>query len=559
VDAALVSSGAMAIFTGLLFKLIGYIKYLDIPYPHNLEQALQNWQSDLIPSVFPEMSQHTKAKLKAKPIPAIYIKRRVAPTFLENFWFPMWNLGISSFALGCVFLAAFYCKRKGKENGEQILKYLLKALVNFIIIQLYFHCGDIVLFFILEIRSTNFGSAFSVLSFCLSVVFLSIVICTLTLHCFILFKYTSAHKKKKASEFEERYSRFKLLFEAFKSSSFLPSSYLLLFALRDVALNLVIAFLFDHTLAQAVLFVCICIAFTSYLIIMRPFKKTLENWGQYFFEALALLTYISALLIQCADANDWSNEEKTKDRLGMGVIVIALIFSVVSTILMTFSLLRMCAYFSKDLKTLLVRRKGLKKVHIFQENSQITQENINVTVRQNQNVETDNSSRALDDSPVRPIRGLDNNETVPVHNTLPTESSFGNNLSLAERIQLKRAQNNSSIRREKQQFEFFNNNSIIQEEIDQTSRSQSTLKFEKPETSGLYPNQSQSRLLNLSSHPNSINLISNTRISSNPYFFENQFSRLNRNSRGSAANDSRIMNFSSDRDLSTPGTHKHQS
>ena len=519
---------------------------------------MQNWQSDLIPSVFPEMSQKTKNKLKAKSLPEIYIKRKVAPTFLENFWFPMWNLGVSSFALGCVFLAAFYCKRKEKKNGELILRYLLKTLANFIIIQLYFHCGDIVLFFILEIKSIDFGSALSVLSFCISIVFVSIAICTLTLHSFILFRYTNAHQTKKIPEFEEKYVCFKILFDAFKGSSFLPSSYLLLFTLRDIALNLVIALLFEHTLAQVILFICICVAFMSYLIIMRPFKKTLENWEQCFFEALVLLTYFAALLMRCANASDWNNQEKIKDRLGMGVIVIALMFSAVSTILMGFSLLRMCLYFYKDLNTWLARRKGLKKVHIFPENSQTTQENINETVRQTQNIETDNSSRALDDSPARPTRELDNNETVLVQNTLPTEPSFGNNLSLAERIQLKRAQNNSSIRREKHQFELFNNNSVIQEESDQASGSQSTLKFDKPATSGLYPNQSQSRLLNLSSHPSSINLISNTSISSNTYFFENQLSRLNRNFRDSSANDIRIINFSSDRDLSTSEIQKHQ-
>ena len=541
-DAALGSSGAMAIFTGLLFKLIGYIKYLDIAYPRNLEQALQDWQSDLIPSVFPEMSQNTKTSLKAKPIPAILVKRKVAPTFLENFWLPMWNLGISFLALGCIFLATFYCKRKGKKNGELILKYLLKALVNFIIIQLYFHCGDIVLFFILEIRSIDFGSAGSVLSFCISVVFLSIAICTLTLHSFILFRYTNAHQKKKTLEFKERYSRFKIFFEAFKGSSFLPSSYLLLFAVRDVALNLVIALLFEHTLAQTILFICICIAFMSYLIIIQPFKKTLQNWGQYFFEALVLLTYIFALIIRCAD-----DKNKTKDQLGMGVIVIAFIFSVVSTIIMIFCLLKMCLYLYKELKTWLAQRNGLRKVHTISENSLATQENINVTImpdpiKNSTYIETEDSSRALNNSPVRK---LEKSETIP-------GPSFENNLSLAERIQLKRSQNSSSIRREKPQFEFFNNNSVIQEESNQTSRSQSILKLDKPEISGLNPNQNLSRLLH------SIKPVSEIGTLSNTYFFENKFSRLSRKFRESTANDSRMISFSSEKDLSTPETQKHQ-
>jgi len=516
------SSGPMAIFTGLLFKLIGYIKYLDMTYPNNLEQALQNWQSDIIPSVFPEMSQKTKNKLKAKPIPAVYLKRKVAPPFLENFWFSMLNLAASFFSLGCILLALVYYKRKGKKNGELILKYLLTGLVNFIIVQLYYHCGDILLFFILETRSIDFGSALSIISFCISILFLSIAICALAFHSFILLRYT-----KRTSGFEEKYSCFKILYEAFKDSSFLPSSYLLLFTLRDVALNLVIALLFEHTLAQAILFICICVVFMSYLIIMRPFKKTMENIGQCFFEVLVLLTYIAALLIQCADANDWSDQDQIKDRLGLGVLVIALVFSVVSTILMIFSLLRMGIHFYKEL----VQRKATKKIHILPENSQATQQNMNVTnpIKNSTFLETDRSPRALDDSPVR-------NETGSAHNTVPSEVSFRGEKNRHELF-------NSKLER------FQPEKSVIQEESDQTSQSLSTLKFDKPDTSRLYQNHSQSHLLNLSNQPNP---------KTNTYYFENRSSRFNHNSRDPALITSRIINFAPDKDLSTTENQKNE-
>ena len=538
------SNGPMAIFTGLLFKLIGYIKYLDITYPNNLEQAFQKWQSDIIPSVFPEMSQKTKNKLEAKSISAVYLERKVAPAFLENFWFSMLNLLVSFFSLGCVSLAVVYCKQKEKKNAELILKYLQTGLSNFIIVQLYYHCGDILLFFILETRSIDFGSALSALSFCISIVFLSIAICTLTLHSFILFRYT-----KKTSDFKAKYSRFEILYEAFKGSSFLSSSYLLLFTLRDLALNLVIALFFEHTLAQAILFICICIAFMSFLIIMRPFKRTIENIGQCFFEALVLLTYITALLIRCADASDWNNQENIKDRLAMVVIVMALIFSVVATILMIFSLLRMGHHFFKEQ----AQRKARKKIHILPENSQTIQQNTNVTNGANLNknstfLETYDSLRALDGSPVRSIKGLDKNETVPGHNT---ELPFCNNLSLAKRIQIKRAQGNSYVRREKNRLELFNNNlqpdkSVIQEESDQTSRSLSAGRVDKRESSRFYTNPNQS---NLSDHPNSINIISYTKLPSNADSPENKFSTLNHNFPDSALPDSRVINFSPEKDL----------
>jgi len=539
---AALGSGPMAIFTGLLFKLIGYIKYLDIAYPNNLEQAFQKWQSDIIPSVFPEMSQNTINKLKAKPIPAVYLERNVAPTFLENFWFSMLNLVISFFSLGCVFLAAVYCKQKGKKNAEVILKYLQTGLVNFIVVQLYYHCGDILLFFILETRSIDFGSGFSVVSFCISILFLSIAVCTLTLHSFILFKYTNAQK---ISEFEKKYSRLKILYEAFKSSSFLSSSYLLLFTLRDVTLNLVIALLFEHTLAQAILFICICVAFMSYLVTKRPFKKTMENIGQCFFETLVLLTYIFALFIRL------SNQDQMKDRLGMGIIVIALIFSVIATILMVFTLLKMGLNFYKEQ----AQRKAFKTIHILPENSQMTQQNINVTNRLNliKNatfLETNDSPQSSDGSPVRSLKGFDKNKIVPIHNTEP---SFSHNLSLAESIQKKRSQEGSSARGRKNRLELFNNNSqiklgifqpeksIIQEESDQTSRSLSAEKFEKRESSRLYTNQNQSHLSN---HPNSINLASYTKLPSNADSPENKFAKSN-----NVLVDSRIfINFSPDKD-----------
>jgi len=459
--AALGSTGAMAIFTGVLFKLIGYIKYLEIAYPLNLEQTLETWQTDLIPSAFPEMSQSTQKRLRSKPIPHIFVKREVASTFLENFWFSLWNLAASLVAFTGVFLAILYCEHNDKKTGKiySALKCFKTALVNFTITQLYFNFGDIILFFVLQMRSIDFGSILSDLSFCLSIVFLITAVCVLIFHFFVLFKYKKASTDNSQKggttatnlqRFEQNYELFKILYDSFKGSSFFPSSYLLVFTLRDVALNFVIALLFEHPLVQIILFICICVLFMSYLIILKPFKEKSENYEQYFFESIVLLTYFFALLIKCADS--WENQNAIKHRLGLGIIVMALIFSLFSTVLMIIGLARTALEMYKDLKAWLAQRKGLRKVHI-----DLSTQNTDFSTK----TEIENSiQETLDNSPTRSSR----QQRSSIHKiSSQTENQVimpnSHNTSTEELIKMKLY--NSNLRRKGNYF-LRNNNRIFE-------------------------------------------------------------------------------------------------
>ena len=81
------SGGASAIFLGILFKLISYIKYLDIEYSLKLEAILRSWNSQLIfVRILPDIPHSIREELASKNIPNIFTYREVAPTFLENFW-----------------------------------------------------------------------------------------------------------------------------------------------------------------------------------------------------------------------------------------------------------------------------------------------------------------------------------------------------------------------------------------------------------------------------------------------------------------------------------------
>jgi len=117
-----------------------------------------------------------------------------------------------------------------------------------------------------------------------------------------------------------------MLFEQWKNTSFIHSSYLLMFSLRDILLNIVISTLFDHPLIQAIFFMIITTSFLLYLVIYLPFKKNYENFQQIFLEIIVMLTYLSALIMTATQSTTYS--QAIKDSLGQFIMIMAIIFNV---------------------------------------------------------------------------------------------------------------------------------------------------------------------------------------------------------------------------------------
>jgi len=329
------SGGALAILFGVLHKLIGYIKFLNIDYSDDLETMLESWNSELISVKFlPDLPDNVVNQLDAKTVPPNLSRRNISPAFLENFWEELLFLSIALISfIAFTLINSTLTKKKQFKTLSKVLNYLRATAFNFFITQLYFSYGDIMLYSIVELRSVKFNTVISNLSFFLALVFLFFGVSFTIFHIWILRKLrnlarfkTRSGKNRRLDAFLDKYKEFDMLFDQWKNISFTQSAYLLLFTLRDIGLNLVISNFFEHPLVQVIFYVLLTSSFFIYLIWKRPFKKAYQNFQQIVFEAIVLITYTTVLVMKATEYR--SDSADIKITLGNVVITIAKVFNI---------------------------------------------------------------------------------------------------------------------------------------------------------------------------------------------------------------------------------------
>jgi len=328
------SSNASGILFAALHKLLSYIRFLNVEYSMNLEAALKTKKSDsILIRYLPTIPESLAQDLVAKPIHPIFLYRKVGPKLLGNFWKVSLFLCIlitSSFIL--TIIIKFTQDNKSQNLVLKICKMIRMIIVKVLIMQFYLYFGDLVLYFILETRSLVMDTFASALSFFVALFFMIFGIAAFTFHFMTVKSLVKLSKsgenktsKEKLDTFLKSHEEFDMLYKLWKDATLYQPTYLILFTLRDIILNIVISNLFEYPIVQSLLFVLITFSFWVYLISARPFKKLYENMKQIFLETIVLLTYLFAFLMSSSKSSMSNN---LKESLGEGVIVMAIIFNI---------------------------------------------------------------------------------------------------------------------------------------------------------------------------------------------------------------------------------------
>jgi len=369
------SGGAMGILFGVLHKLLGYIKYLDIAYSPKLASVLDSWNSELISlHVMPDLPEVLQEQLISKPIPVIFVKREIAPTFLENFWEEMIFLFVAIVCyISFTLLVQIFSKQGKSKILLKIFKYVRLSILNYFISQVYFSLGDIVTFFTLNVKFFKNGTLTAFMSLLLAFICLIFGAGFLIFH-FLILKglnnFTSSQLgTNKKEKFLKKYQEFEILFEQWNENSSLKSAYLFLFTLRDIGLNIVISNLYEHPLIQASLFVGMTSAFLLYLILKRPFKKLSENLQQISLEIIVVIIFTFVLLMKSLETtNEW---ETRNQRLGDVVVILAIIFNFASLVFVIFQ--TACIIYEYYLRLKAWKEKRLNSMKVLDKNKLIVE------------------------------------------------------------------------------------------------------------------------------------------------------------------------------------------
>jgi len=450
------------ISAGALTKMLQYSKYLNITYTPKLELMflVQNKSSGPM-GIAPKMSDELKKEFNFQHIPIKFAQYQVHSSFIINFWDSGITLCIMSgivLLLRAIEYISFILKKKYLPPA--ITRLLRTTVQNFMFIQLYGNFGDIILFSMLELQSSQLDSAASILSTLSAIIMMGIAIISLTLHIKILNKYQNIKKenvnnekgKEEIESFEKDYAGVQVVFGAFKDSSFSSQGYLFFFILRSICTNLALAFLYPHPMAQSIIMMLLTLAMVVYLGIKRPFKIIVNQVQQITFEMMLLTVNIILVILSIMDAAD---SQSSRDGLSQVILTINLLFGFLPPAFLVAKVVFMGLEYYKEMK--LKKANGNLKPQVTK--NQRINKNLNQSIQQTESLNTEafifnNQSNLRNLSNQKNSLSFSNNKTLRINQRIkrpPLNSSSGieipnlqSNDSLSYQTQLNTSKNNLS-------------------------------------------------------------------------------------------------------------------
>ena len=341
VSSLLSSVGIGVISSPVLSKLLSYTRYLNITHSARLEYMYQSYQPSFGALDFPFIGMTTEmsSKFVYGTPPLVFGKYEVVSSFLANFW-----NGIASFA---IFVAALICsKMLNWITSDAQKKYWVLLIVskfknmiqNYTVSQFYEGYSDIIMFFIIELRSAQFDGTAHNFSIVLSLMYTVCSFVLLYLHLRLIIHYQKQIRqvslpevKETIEQFENKYKGFEVLFADFKPLSISCQAYLFIYSTRNIIFSLIITLLFKHPMVQTILIVLLNSAMLTYLISKRPFKSRYTFIQQLSYEILLLFVNLS-LMIMTALERSYISLSLPASRISETIIVANLISTILPNI-----------------------------------------------------------------------------------------------------------------------------------------------------------------------------------------------------------------------------------
>ena len=279
---------------GLVAKILRNIRYLNVTVSDELNEVFMSWK---ISSGFIDYPENWRtAESDSASLPEVFERYNVGALFLINYWksLVMILIGVGLFA---PFKLLEMTQYSNKSKLGSIFRLLNVIASNFALTQLYGSLDDIIFYFVLQVRENNFQTSFQKASFAVSIVLSIFAILAFSTNLFILKKYQSSKRSSKKSQqvFLQKYENFKMLFQDFKDSGYLKQSFLMIYIVRSIISGLLITNLFEYPLLQTLLLTSLNLLILVYLAVEKPFKESLNIWGQYFCETVLLFVNVSML------------------------------------------------------------------------------------------------------------------------------------------------------------------------------------------------------------------------------------------------------------------------
>lgn len=340
----LYSSNPKALSLASLDEMLMYIRYINVGYsPKLMYMFHQEGEASISVSFSPSLSESTSEKFEKYLLPENFEQYELDSSFFLNYWESFSSLLI---VLAVVVVLSVITRFTKRFHNLHLVLYRIKIIAkwDFFLMIFYSSCDKIVFSSSLQFRTMHFNSFTSALSslLCMTMVLLVVFILARTLYII-----RDINKIKSRSIFASSASRhsalkkwegYELLHAGYKRGSFFQEAFIFLFVLRICVFNIIIGYLFEYPLAQAILITLLSLTMLIYLSISRPFEETRDLVQLMIIEGLLFIVNFNVLILAILDQR---NIEATNDRARIGdlIIVIKVIFVMLSLLFLFIDIL----------------------------------------------------------------------------------------------------------------------------------------------------------------------------------------------------------------------------
>jgi len=361
---AISSGSSIGLSASIAGKVFSNIKFINISYSDELENALETWTSNYFSLGFDtDMPQNMVNRFVEATLPYVFAKHQVYSIFLINFWDPLVMLLILVLFLLFVLLLDWTIPRWRKKTSLEfkIIARLKLMVLNFLVSQLYGVYGDFVFYAILDLRSTQKTAGMNLLNLFVIVLLIAAMLLGFFLHLNLLKRYQNV-KKNLGENFERflsHHAGMRVLFDDFQDSSLARQSFLFILTIRDIVFSVILTTLFDHPLTECVLILLMSIGMMTYLLIKKPFNELAAMIQQVVLELITLAVSISVLILAVFDSKN-SEAFNQRERIGKALIIMNMIFNLFVILFMLLGLFMQGWEIYKDYKSKKVPRKAFQ-------------------------------------------------------------------------------------------------------------------------------------------------------------------------------------------------------
>jgi len=330
------SSGAITLIS--LIKMLEYIRYMKINYPPKLEYMMSSQNSDPISlNINVNLPESIENKFPDYPLPGKFGKYDLFSSFILNYWQELFTLVVLLLVLAAVMALASKAKDV-KYVGTYSTKIRDMIKWNFFLIIFCGNVDSVGVFSSLEFRTSSFNSFASVFGTLMCVFINLLVLYLMLIIPYIIYSLRRARRKVlpggeilqsgeyNAKADSQRFALCGVLFMNFKKSSVFKHSCMFFILLRVYLFNMIIGYLFEYPLTQAILITTMSFLMLGYFSISRPYLNPLELIKILTYETIIAVVNISVLILAIMDHKGIENKDSRR-QLGEVIIISNMIFN----------------------------------------------------------------------------------------------------------------------------------------------------------------------------------------------------------------------------------------